>query len=293
MMKTRFGKLLENVGVSTVVFSLAPSLIGCGGEVFVGDVIEDAEQSGGATSVGAGGTPSACESCGGAAPTVDCSEEDAREREGRQRWLATDNDFGELAGSRWEGTKGSYPTLFLELDDDQTGSLLIGTPAPTPTRDDGYLYIEADLPEGAEFALHGASFDGEELLVPLAERAPYDAWCALQPPYVFADNPCNALIYHHSSCNGTTCDVDGRTVTQAWAETADISVCTCTTTECFAMVEWPEWEAGKTYEDYQGYWQIPTFRLSYDEEEGTLVGGYFRTGSPYDQYEPVEFVRVE
>jgi hypothetical protein len=286
-MSVQFDRVVGYVGTLGVLAVLAAGFSACGGEVMVGEV--DAGM-GGDMAAGTGGSPSS----GGAAAVVDCSEPDAEARVSRNRWLATLNDFGELAGSRWEGSMTNVPLVVLEFSTDQTGSFQVGTPAPPPTEPNaGYLGLGGPFPVGATYPLHGGSFDGSELLLPLAHYSPFDAWCALQPPVPVKGSTCGFTLMPAASCENRTCELsDGRTVSQAWVETGAPLTCVCTSTDCFANVDWSEWPAGQTYKDIENYESLPTLRLTYDAETDSLSGGYFPDGLPPDG-RAAEFVRVE
>jgi hypothetical protein len=272
---TRMARYVGTLGVGAL---LLPGIAACAGEVMVGDVND------GTASVAAAAT---------------CAEEDAYLREPRERWLATANDFGALAGSRWEGAIDGLPTLVLELGADQTGSLVIGTPLPAPTeRDEAYLTSDSSpYPVGATYRLQGGSFDGDELLLPIPHETASDDWCALQIPMFDGHEgfPCVYTSARLPDCGDTTCTLsDGRVVTWAWID--DSNKCECTSTECFAQFYWPEWEAGDTFADLENYYDLPVLRLTYDPDTDTLKGAHFPDGSPPPagrEGKQAKFVRAE
>jgi hypothetical protein len=266
MAKARLMKLVRYAGSWGVGALLTPVLGACGGEAR-SDVAD-----------GTGGDEG-----GYVASAEECADQEAQLQEPHDLWLATTNDFGELSGSRWQGTMKDLPTLVLELRADQTGTLQVGTPLPAPTeRDQGYLEVAVPYPIGSTVPLHGGSFDGSELLLPLPMAAPYDTWCALQPPVSTQSSyyPCSFALSSGIDCTaGTTCDLsNGRTVERAWMDS--VEACVCTSKECFAGFFWPEWEAGKTFADLENYYDLPVLRLRYDAETDTLEGGHFPEGSP-------------
>lgn len=119
-MRTRLGTVVRSAGSFGVVVGVGLTLVACGGEVMVGEAEVMTTE----------------------ALAKQCADNSAQLRDPRARWLATPNDFGDLAGSRWAGSMKGLPTLVLEFRADQTGSLVVGTAAPSPTdRDDGYLVM--------------------------------------------------------------------------------------------------------------------------------------------------------
>lgn len=290
-MSTRLEAVVWCVGSLGVAALLAPVFSACGGEVMVGEVEEElSEGPGGDTSAGTGGSPAS----GGAPAVVDCSTEDVGEEKSRDRWLATPNDFGELAGSRWEGSMTNVPRVVLEFSADQTGSFQVGTPVPPPTEPNaGYLAWASPFPSGATYPLHGGSFDGSELLLPLAKYSPFDAWCGLQPPVKIDNSTCSFTLMPGAVCESGMCLLsDGRVVSIGWIETGSAETCACTSTACFASVHWPDWQPGQTYKDLENYYELPTLRLTYDAETDTLSGGYFPDGLPPDG-RAAEFTRMD
>jgi|GEM_PF-1660514 len=255
--------LARQLGSWGVGALLAPALGACAGEVMVGDVNE-----------GTGGVHSS-------AAAVSCAEEDAELALSHERWLATGNDFGDLAGSRWEGTMAGMPTLVLELGTDQNGTLVVGTPvSAVAKRDEAYFAWTEPYPVGGTFPLHGASFDGSELLLPVPTKAPIDVWCALQPPMSqMSEFPCEFTPALWAECDGESCTLEGgRKVTGGWYANSD--ACICTSKECFAEFFWPKWDAGETFADHEKYFDLPVLRLTYDPETDTLEGAHFPEGSP-------------
>jgi len=259
-MNARTMMLVRSMGSWGIGALLAPALSACGGEVMVGDASE--------------GTVEA---------SASCAEQEAWTRQSHDFWLATGNDFGELAGSRWQGTIEDVPTLVLELGTDQTGRLVVGTPEAAPTQwDQEYLADRTGvLAVGGTYPLHGSSFDGNELLLPVPYDVPLDAWCALQIPMKNEDERfvCNFDSAFSPDCGDTTCTLqDGRIVSHAWLNNSN--ACACTSTECFADFFWPKWEVGETFADLEDYYDLPVLRLTYDPETDTLKGGHFAEGSP-------------
>src|SRR5688572_6667145 len=123
-MKNRFGQIGQHVAISSAVASLV--VTACGGDVLVGETMEGtSSDTGGSGQVdGSDG----CESCGGAGPAVDCSEQDSKLRAPLERWLATANHIGVLAGSTWEGVLSNGLDLLLTFDESGAGTFQVGTP---------------------------------------------------------------------------------------------------------------------------------------------------------------------
>jgi len=280
-MKTRLAPLFGHEVARAILAAMATA--GCMGEVMVGEV------------GGTGGDGSTCESCGGAGPTVDCSDHDERVLAPHARWKATANDFGDLAPSGWVGSFSNTLRLTLTIDEDHQGTVQVGGTVPPPMRDTAYVEMFGNpLPIGALYELHGAGFDGTTLLVPLPLNAPYEEWCPLQLSFPLRGSDCSAdLLPYATSCDGQVCTTEGRTISQSYVLATYGNPCACTLTGCVASVAWPEfWEAGKTYADYQNYFSVEALVLTYDPETDTLSGGLFEDGSPPDGM-PIELQRTD
>lgn len=272
-MKARFKRFAPHAVSFTLV--AAASALGCAGEVMVGDVDGMGGNDGGDGGDGAGT---------GGSDGLECPEQVPSPLAHHARWKATANDFGDLAGSHWVGALSNGLELDLTITEDHQATLQAGQPIAPPMQNAGYIDpTDQPLPVGALYEIHGAGFDGTNLLVPLPFYAPYEEWCALQTPYPRHDSPCTAeLVPGAVNCTGEVCTTDGRTVSASFVRTAGTLACACTLAECVANVEWPEWEAGKTYADYQNYFSVEALVLTYDSETDTLSGGLFEDGSPPD-----------
>jgi len=291
-----------------MVLAAVAGFAACGGEVMVGEVDDaDIGTGGGAeegtgglleNGAGTGGRPGVAVHTGGiggvheggGAPG-DCSEANEDNSAPHERWVSTPNDFGELAGTRWKETS-FIPEEVLIFELDGTGRLEVGDPV-TPVKELGHLDPYLHLQPGATLPLHGTTFDGSQLLVPLPERAPWEAWCSLQDPISDVGDPCVFGLRFEGDCQSDgACVADGRDVDDSWWITSSVRPCTCVESGCFAYTSWPEWEEGDTYADHENYYAIPTYRLTYDAASDSLKGGFFRDGIP-PEGDPVEFVRVE
>jgi hypothetical protein len=186
---------------------------------------------------------------GGGPSALSCEDEDALVRADYDEWKATDNDFGDLVGQTFSGYIEGDADVALIIDEDGNARFVVDEAAPAPTeRESGYLCDDSKFEScrsaaerqpviGGTYEIHGATFDGNRLRVPLPQFAPYDQWCALQNPVAWHDDPC----YFDLTDGGPItwgeqgCSVNVKDVNCGWFDLAvQALVCRCTSSECFA-----------------------------------------------------------
>lgn len=183
---------------------------------------------------------------------VDCSEADEAARAPYEAWQEIENDFGVLAGKTLSGYIEGGPDLRLTIAADHTATLLVGEAPPAPEKDQSYLcdngfedeYFACEVAYsqppvvGGSYPLHGGTLEDNRFQVPLQTFSPWDAWCALQDPYeqdsCFFTTIWNAGFSH--SLDGEVCTLDYEPVDCGWLRLAQGQICSCTSTECFALI---------------------------------------------------------
>jgi hypothetical protein len=237
----------------------ALSAAGCGSRVEIGDAKDGVSQSAGsaglagsAGSAGSGGSGPVLAGAPGTAGSApeDCTAADANSRAVHDAWEALANQLGELVGKTFNGYVVGGPDLTLTVHADGNAELVVGQPAP-PTADSSYLcgdglqdgsqcWARYGYPptDGAVYPFHGASFSAGRLLAPIQPASPYEAWCALQTPQE------TGVCYFQLEGNDPTsmkpstgmCTLGSRSVDCGWLELAELGVCRCSSTACFAGV---------------------------------------------------------
>jgi hypothetical protein len=233
--------------VAWLVSATIACAAGCGGNVMVGEAKDD------------GGAPASVPtstSDGGAVnqtpPPADCAAADSQSRAAHDAWLVQSNAFGSLTGRTFTGYLDGGSDVTLSIDADGSATFAVGQPAPAPAATSSYLcgngiqdgsqcqlrYSHPPL-EGAVYALHGATFTADRLLVPIQLNGPYDAWCALQTPH---EN--DACFFQPIGLDGFSitpstgmCALAGAPVDCGWMELAQLGVCGCTSSACFAAID--------------------------------------------------------
>lgn len=170
----------------------------------------------------------------------------------REAWLGLSNDFGDLTGRSFSGYVEGGPDLTLEIDDAGNATLLVGEPALSPVAGEGYLCgtgpqdgIQCGMRrdstpiEGATYPLHGATFDGVRLVMPIQRNSPYHDWCVMQAPlgedcfftpvglFAFGVTPSESSCWHVEEGNSVDC---------GWLELGGYDACSCTETDCIATI---------------------------------------------------------
>lgn len=185
---------------------------------------------------------------------VDCSEADAAARAPYEAWQAIENDFGVLAGKTLSGYIEGGPDLLLTIAADHTATLVVGDAAPAPEKDQSYLcdngfddeYFACEVAysqppvAGGSYPLHGGTLEDSRLKVALQAFSPWDAWCALQDAHQEAPGGCFFTTIWHAgfsySLDGQSCTLDYEPVDCGWLKLAQSQICSCTSTECFALI---------------------------------------------------------
>jgi hypothetical protein len=196
-----------------------------------------------ATSSGSSGTPTP--------PPEDCTATDEKSRSTYEAWNAQSNAWGPLTGKTFTGYAEGGPDLTLTIDEDGGARLVVGQPAPPPQGNLGYLcgdglqygsrcgirYNAAPV-DGGVYELHGGTFADDRLLVPVQLNGPYDAWCALQTP-----RELDVCFFQPISLDGFSvtpstdmCTLGTTSVDCDWLELAQLGVCNCTSSSCFAAI---------------------------------------------------------
>lgn len=122
--------------------------------------------------------------------------------------VTSNNDFGDLAGTRWEGYVEGGSDVTLILGRDGTGTFLYGEDrnlAPPTDPDKGYFCEWTDsiapacspyrLNAGWSYPVHDTVVTGRrvEFRVPVTD--PWADWCALQTPQVQQEDPDGTKVY--------------------------------------------------------------------------------------------------
>lgn len=237
----------------------APLLASCAGNVEVGqakpDVDEHSTSDGSTNGTATSSSSAAGGTNAGGANSADCADADALTREAYDSWVATPNDVAPLAGKTFAGHIEAGPDLRLTIEGDQTATLVVGQAAPPPEKNSGYLcgedpgstaacetIIDRRPIVGATYPLHGATLEGQRFRAPLQDNIPWDPWCALQTPIAAEDDDCfftpvkNAV----TGWGNNGCSLDGASIDCGWLALAELGVCRCTSTQCFAGVYSPD-----------------------------------------------------
>lgn len=129
----------------------------------------------------------------------------------------------------------------------------MGEPAPASQKDQAYLcdtgfedeYFACEVAYaqppavGGSYPLHGATLDDSRLQIPLKTFAPWDAWCALQDP-IEQEQPDRCFFTTASaapfSMSANACTLDYEPVDCGWLALTQGGICSCTSTEFFAMI---------------------------------------------------------
>lgn len=239
--------------------SLALATLACAGNVEVGEAKPDNGESADEqeqTDDGVDEPETSVEEPGatsGEPQEVDCSEADAAARAPYDAWQEIENDFGVLAGKTLSGYIEGGPALRLTIAADHTATLVVGEAAPAPEKDQSYLcdngfedeYFACEVAysqppvAGGSYPLHGATLEDSRLEVALQTLSPWDSWCALQDPHE-QEQPdrCFFTTISHAgfSTSLEACTLDYEPVDCGWLKLAQSQICSCTSTECFALI---------------------------------------------------------
>lgn len=181
---------------------------------------------------------------------LDCSEKDAGWRAPYDAWKEIENDFGVLAGKTLTGYIEGGPDLLLTIAADHTATLVVGEAAAPPEKDQSYLcdnefedeYVACEVAyssppvPGGTYPLHGATLENSRLKLPIQQLVPWDAWCALQDPK--QQEPCffSTVTNEGFSWSLDACSLGEASVDCGWLKLAQSGICSCTSTECFALI---------------------------------------------------------
>ncbi len=182
-------------------------------------------------------------------PPADCSAHDAEQRREYDEWLSTGNQWEALAGQTFVGYVVNGPSLTLTIAADQSATLVVDEAIDPPTeRMEGYLChdnfidslacpFDALLP-GASYPLHGATLQDGRLRSPVQIYSPLDAWCALQVPVQHDDCFHSVASGEEFSVSTDRCTTGsaGTEVDCDWLLLTQTHTCTCTSSECFALI---------------------------------------------------------